>query len=127
MAVADMLRVFVVVAGILLLLMDFVSYANRKMTESMGLGWVFFAFIMILSGVLPIWQIHGTVEESSCFVPASILGFFVILGMFFLSQAVSQLIRKNQELAMQVSLLNQENERILRELGELTGKNKVRI
>ena len=122
-----MLRVFVVVAGILLLLMDFVSYANRKMTESMGLGWVFFAFIMILSSVLPIWPIHNTVEESSCFVPASILGFFVILGMFFLSQAVSQLIRKNQELAMQVSLLNQENERILRELGELTEKNKVRI
>ena len=127
MAVADMLRVFVVVGGILLLLMDFVSYANRKMTESMGLGWVFFAFIMILSGALPIWPIDGTAEESSCFVPASILGFFVILGMFFLSQAVSQLIRKNQELAMQVSLLNQENERILRELGELTEKNKVRI
>lgn len=127
MAVAEMLRVFVVVAGILLLIMDFVSYANRKMTESMGLGWVFFAVIMILSGVLPIWPIHDAVEESGYFMPACIIGFFVILGMFFLSQAVSQLIRKNQELAMQVSLLNQENERILRELGELTGKNKVSI
>ena len=31
---------------------------------------------------------------------------------------------KNQELAMQVSLLNQENERILEELCKLTGKSR---
>jgi hypothetical protein len=49
------------------------------------------------------------------------------MGMFYLSQAISQLIRKNQELAMQVSLLNQENESILRELRELMAKNKISI
>ena len=36
---------------------------------------------------------------------------------------ISSLFMKNQELAILVSLLNQENERILRELEKLTGKN----
>jgi hypothetical protein len=127
MAVADLLRLIVVLAGIALLIMDFVSFANRKMTESIGLGWAFFSLIMILSGAVPMWSNHTIVKESGYLVPVCILVLFVILGIFFLSQEVSQLIRKNQELAMQVSLLNQENERILRELGELTEKNKVSI
>lgn len=53
-----------------------------------------------------------------------ILSAFLILFLFKISEYVSVLSRKNQELAMQVSLLNQENERILTELQQLTGKTK---
>ena len=41
---------------------------------------------------------------------------FGMLCLFGFSLAISILIMKNQELAMQVSLLNQENESILQEL-----------
>lgn len=44
------------------------------------------------------------------------LGILLVLSLFGFSQAISVLVMKNQELAMQVSLLNQENESILQEL-----------
>lgn len=56
-----------------------------------------------------------------------ILSAFLVLFLFKISEYVSVLSRKNQELAMQVSLLNQENERILTELQQLTGKNKTEL
>lgn len=68
------------------------------------------------------WSFHCSGKDGGCLIPIFVLIFFSIMGMFYLSQVISQLIRKNQELAMQVSLLNQENERILRELRDLTTK-----
>ena len=127
MCVAEILKVIVVGVGILVLCMDFLSFAHRKMTESLGLAWGFFSVVLILSGVLPglsDWTKAVPKEASGALV---LIGILAILGSFYLSGSVSKLIRKNQELAMQVSLLNQENERILRELEELTGKNKTSI
>ena len=49
-------------------------------------------------------------------VIAIILGVLLVAALFGFSQAISVMIMKNQELAMQVSLLNQENEGILQEL-----------
>ena len=45
-----------------------------------------------------------------------LISFVIIFSFFYISCAVSQLLRKNQELAMHVSLLNQENEIILQKL-----------
>ena len=50
------------------------------------------------------------------FTVAIFLGILLVLGLFGFSIAISILIMKNQELAMHVSLLNQENESILQEL-----------
>ena len=52
------------------------------------------------------------------------IGALTVWGGYELSALISSLAMKNQELAMQVSLLNQENERILSELSELTGKSR---
>ena len=43
----------------------------------------------------------------------------VLWGLWFISTQVSFLKRKNQELAMQISLLNNDCEKILRELEKL--------
>ena len=43
----------------------------------------------------------------------------VLWGLWFISTQVSILKRKNQELAMQVSLLNNDYEKILKELEKL--------
>ena len=43
----------------------------------------------------------------------------ILWGLWFISTQVSILKRKNQELAMQVSLLNNDCEKILRELEKL--------
>lgn len=113
--------------GIIVLCMDFVSFAHRKMTESLGLVWGFFAVILILCGAVPglsDWSEALPKEACAAFL---VIGSIAILGTFYLSSNVSRLLRKNQELAMQVSLLNQENERILGEIEALTGKSKTRI
>ena len=54
-----------------------------------------------------------------------ILGFAFLIGLFLVCLSVSNLMSRNRELAMQVSLLNQENEQILKALEELEGKNKA--
>ena len=51
-----------------------------------------------------------------------ITGLLIVWGVYQMTIQISSLLMKNQELAMQVSLLNQENERIIKELEKLTGK-----
>ncbi|MDE7270303.1 MAG: hypothetical protein K2N81_07500, partial [Acetatifactor sp.] len=46
----------------------------------------------------------------------------IVYGAYFMSGKVSDLIRKNMELAMQVSLLNHEKEELHRRLDELSEK-----
>ncbi|MEE0523826.1 MAG: hypothetical protein UC384_08475, partial [Lachnospira sp.] len=58
--------------------------------------------------------------------PFVIIIVFVCI-MFYITKEISVLRRKNQELAMHVSLLNQENERILKELTSITGKDKSEL
>lgn len=124
MMTADFLRTIVAVEGIVLLVMAFLAFVYRKVTEGIGLGWGAFAVIMILLGTVPAlagWS--GCIPKAA--VPAFIvLNIAILLGTFYLSCRVSQLIRKNQELAMHVSLLNQENESILEELQEIRKQQK---
>ncbi len=112
----DVLGIVIVAEGIVLLCMDFGSYAYRKLTESMGLGWGCISIVLILLGAVPglsDWCRGVPREAYAAFILISIV---VLLGTFCVSCSISQLIRKNRELAMHVSLLNQENERILHDL-----------
>ena len=53
-----------------------------------------------------------------------LVGAVAVWSGYELSIQISVLSMKMQEIAMQVSLLNQENERILEELCKLTGKSR---
>ena len=123
----EILKMAAIGVGVLVLWLDFSSYAHRKMTESMGLLWGLFAVLLVLLGAVPgLSGWSGVIPKEAC--PAFLcVAITVIFGTFYISNNISKLLRKNQELAMHVSLLNQENERILNELVELTGKNKSEI
>ena len=124
MTVADVLRLIVVAEGIILLIMAFLAFVYRKMTEGIALSWGAFGGILILLGAIPAfagWSRWLPAEAVPAFV---VLTAAVMLGVFYLSCSVSQLIRKNQELAMHVSLLNQENESILEELQAIREREK---
>ena len=75
--------------------------------------WGIAALCLTVSGIVLI-----AAEQSITTVLAIVifLGILLVLSLFGFSQAISVLVMKNQELAMQVSLLNQENESILQEL-----------
>lgn len=97
MAVGDVLRLFVIVAGAYMFLKAILSLAKRKMTEPFCLAWAVLSALMILSGIL--------------LNPSQLDG--------YISTQVSILKRRNQELAMQISLVNNDCEKILRELEKL--------
>lgn len=52
MAVGDVLRLFVIVAGAYMFLKAILSLAKRKMTEPFCLAWAVLSALMILSGIL---------------------------------------------------------------------------
>ena len=92
------LRIGIIILGVFLLSVTFSNYVRGKLREKATFLWGILAIAMILSGAVPV-----------------------------LSGWSKRFRRKNQELAMHVSLLNQENERILKELTSITGKDKSEL
>ena len=119
MAVGDVLRLFVIVAGAYMFLKAFLSLAKRKMTEPFCVAWAVLSALMILSGII--------LNPSQLDRYVSLRGLILIMiivsgilwGLWFISTQVSSLKRRNQELAMQISLLNHDCEKMLRELEKL--------
>lgn len=119
MAVGDFLRVSMVVVGIILLLTTISSLAKRKMTETVCLVWGLVSVVFILAGILlrP-YGISRYISMTGLFL-VTVIGVVVLYGAFFISTKLSELARKNHELAVQVSLLNHENEELLKRLERL--------
>ena len=119
MAVGDVLRLFVIVAGAYMFLKAILSLAKRKMTEPFCVAWAVLSALMILSGII--------LNPSQLDRYVSLRGLILIMiivsgilwGLWFISTQVSSLKRRNQELAMQISLLNHDCEKMLRELEKL--------
>ena len=119
MAVGDVLRLFVIVAGAYMFLKAILSLAKRKMTEPFCLAWAVLSALMILSGIpLNPSQLDGYISTRGLILIIIIVS-GILWGLWFISTQVSILKRKNQELAMQISLLNNDCEKILRELEKL--------
>lgn len=119
MAVGDVLRLFVIVAGAYMFLKAILSLAKRKMTEPFCLAWAVLSALMIFSGILlnPS-QLDGYISTRGLILIIMIVS-GILWGLWFISTQVSILKRRNQELAMQISLLNNDCEKILRELEKL--------
>ena len=119
MAVGDVLRLFVIVAGVYMFLKAILSLAKRKMTEPFCLTWALLAVLMVLSGILlnPV-QIDNFISFRGLILVILVIS-GLLWGLWFISSQVSILKRRNQELAMQISLLNRDCEKILKELEEL--------
>lgn len=124
MAVGDFLRVSMVVIGIILLLTTISSLAKRKMTETVCLVWGLVSVVFILAGILlrPYGISRYISMTGLCLI--MVIGVAVLYGAFFISTKLSELARKNHELAVQVSLLNHENREMMRRLEEIEAKRQ---
>lgn len=120
---AFVLRLIVSAIGIIMLLFDFLLYCKKRLIEKFSFIWAVFFTVIILLGLVP--KLSGW---SRC-LPLDVEIIFIILGLiliwilFSVSLVVSDLAAKNQELAMQVSLLNCEAEKVLKTLNTVTGKD----
>lgn len=119
MNMIDILRIIMVLTGVLLFLLTLASLARRKMTESFSLTWGLVSIMLILAGIL--LRPYGI----SAFISVTglllilIVGFCLVFGAFYITSKVSELTRRNQELAIQITLINQENREIREKLEKL--------
>lgn len=119
MASGYLLTVFLVVMGICLFVMAILSLAKRKMTEPFCLAWVCVSVLIVICGIL----IEPSELDRYISLRVLILILFITIGvgwiLWFISTQLSILRRKNQEIAMQISLLNQDSERMMKKLEDL--------
>ena len=113
-----------IVAGLVILSMTVVSLAKKHLTEVFCVVWGIVAVMFICAGIIlrpTQWKIY--ISWSGLLL--GLFGVVLVLAVaFFFSVRISVLTRQVKELAIQVSLLNQENEMILRELFEDPAKSE---
>ena len=121
------LRMIMVVAGCLFLILNFVTYVKKNLTEKFTWMWTIFCIVMILSGIVPGLNSWSFKFNSWGYMALCIILVLIVQFIFIITKEIANLKKRNKELAMHVSLLNQENERILAELEKLTGKTKAEL
>ena len=116
-----------VVAGCLFLILNFVTYVKKNLTEKFTWMWTIFCIVMILSGIVPGLNSWSFKFNSWGYMALCIILVLIVQFIFIITKEIANLKKRNKELAMHVSLLNQENERILAELEKLTGRTKAEL
>ncbi len=121
------LRIIMVVAGCLFLILNFVTYVKKNLTEKFTWMWTIFCIVMILSGIVPGLNSWSFKFNSWGYMALCIILVLIVQFIFIITKEIANLKKRNKEIAMHVSLLNQENERILAELEKLTGRTKAEL
>ena len=125
MSVGDGLRIFMIVVGLIIVGATVISLARRHMTESFCIAWGAIAVMIICAGII-LQPSQWSKYISWGGLLLILFGVVVLLaGAFFFSVRISRLTRQVRELAIQISLLNQENAMILRELYGDSGEGEV--
>lgn len=122
MTVAVMIKVGFILAGALIMIISFFVLALRKMTANLALTWEIIGVALILIGAVPAFSSWSGLISVGTAVIMLIIGVLVICIGYMLSIALSKLIIRSNELAMQISLNNQENEYLLNEVDGPIGK-----
>ncbi len=107
-----LLQLFICASGLILIYMARKASVVRKMTEKQSLFWIMGGIIIIIFGLVPGLVYFISDQFSVQYPPSIIFAIAIILatyGIFNCYKANAELSARVQELAMQVSLLNEEN------------------
>ena len=121
MEVSDILRISFIVVGLILFSVTLTSLAKRKMTETFCMIWGGVSCLLIIAGILlrPV-LLKNYISTTGLVILA--LGIYcMICGAYILSTMISDLTRKNRELAIQVSILQRECEKNKERLDKMEG------
>lgn len=119
-----LLRILICVTGITLIYMARRASIVQKMTEKQSLFWIFGGGIIILFGLIPQLVYFISSVFSVDYPPSIIFAIAIVLatyGIFNCYKTNAELSARVQELAMQVSLLNEENSHLKELLEEENG------
>lgn len=112
------LQIIVIVSGVLLFILDIGLLAKRRLSEPVSVTWGFVAIIFIVGGI--VLRPHGWIKYMS---PAGMIllilvGFCLFYGLILASIHISETMRKQAEMAMNISLLNQEIMELKKDIAE---------
>lgn len=99
--------------------------SKKKLTVDFAGVWGIFGALLILTGAVPSFAEWFRKVLGKFGAGLLAVGIPLLTGSFFVSLRFSELKMENQELAVYVSLLLQENERIISELDERAQKDSV--
>jgi len=107
--------------AILIFVAAFFRYARKKMSDGFMMIWFLISVIVLALGL-----ILFAVGYSSALIVAVVTSACALLltVIFITSSMVSELMMKVRELAMQVALLNQENDSMLQQINKLKEQEK---
>lgn len=121
-----LLRLFVGFAGIFLIFMTVRSMVTRQLSEEQSYFWLISGLGVILLGLFPGISAKTAEIFGVEYIPSVIFMIGIIIsiyGIFMCFQAIANLNKRVQELAMQVSLLNQENSMLIKAHRKMEGEN----
>lgn len=112
------LRLTLILTGVLLMGATMLSLARRRMTDSFVLTWGLISVIFVFAGIFlnPV-ELARYISGIGILL-AGAIAFCLLFGAYFISIRVSELMRRNLELTMQVTLMRQELEEVRRKLEE---------
>lgn len=122
MNTAIIVKIGMIATGLLIMGLTFYLHAAKKLAVNLAVAWEGIGVGLVLIGAIPVLSAWCYLVGEGTIIAMFLVGSVVVWSGYELSIQISSLAMKTQELAMQVSLLNQENERILNELSKLTGK-----
>ncbi|MBO4750244.1 MAG: hypothetical protein J5546_07995 [Lachnospiraceae bacterium] len=107
--------------SMLIFLAAFLRYARKKMSDGLMMIWFVMSLIVFFLGIVLIvtGYTSGVIVTVVSFACALLL-----VMIFIVSSMVSELMMKVRELAMQVALLNQENDSMLQQINKLKEQEK---
>lgn len=119
LSTAVLMKIGLIIVGVMIMIMSFVFHAKRKLTVNLAVVWEFLGVALILIGAVPVFSSWCHLLARGTVIAMFVVGALALWGSYILCILISNLSMKNQELAMQVSLLNQENELMLKEIEKL--------
>lgn len=119
------LRVFLAITGVVVFGVATVSLANKHMTESFCLFWGLVSVLFVASGIFLRPSDWNRYISWFALIIVFIGVVCLLIAGFYFSVRISRLMRQMTELSIQVSLLNQENEMLLKIISEHDGNTEI--
>ncbi len=98
---------------------SFLMHSYKKITVNFTVMWELLGIMLVLIGAVPVFSQWTKQLASGTGFAFFCVGAIFLFEEFRSSVMLSQLFLKTQEMAMHISMLNQENERIMRDLEKL--------
>lgn len=118
--ISTFIRIGIVLVGITVIIAVFWMTSHKKITVNFAVVWEILGIVLVCIGAIPKFSQWTKLVGSGTSMALFGVGVLFLFKEVRSSAILSQLMLKNRELAMQVSLLNQENEFLVKEIEKVT-------